>query len=122
MSHTSIAFLSSSGLFFGILIAIEIGRYLGARHLPKDLGSGQAAIGLLDGAVFALLGLLLAFTFNGATSRFDHRKDLVMQEANAIGTAYLPSAGLITERSTAGAEEFVPAISGCEAGHLSQAS
>jgi hypothetical protein len=43
----------------------------------------------VDGAVFALLGLLLAFTFSGAASRFDERRKLVVEEANAIGTAYL---------------------------------
>ena len=39
--------------------------------------------------MFALLGLLLAFTFSGAASRFEDRRHLVTMEANAIGTAYL---------------------------------
>jgi len=39
--------------------------------------------------VFALLGLLIAFTFSGAASRFDQRRHLVTEEANAIGTAWL---------------------------------
>jgi hypothetical protein len=43
----------------------------------------------MNGAVFALLGLLLAFTFSGAVSRFDHRRALTLDETNAIGTAYL---------------------------------
>src|SRR5215510_4984847 len=43
----------------------------------------------MAGAVFALLGLLIAFTFSGAASRFDARRQLVVEEANAIGTAYL---------------------------------
>ena len=43
----------------------------------------------MEGAVFALLGLLLAFTFFGAASRFDDRRRLIVEEANAIGTAYL---------------------------------
>jgi hypothetical protein len=37
----------------------------------------------------ALLGLLLAFTFSGAASRLDLRRGQIVQEANAIGTAYL---------------------------------
>jgi len=37
----------------------------------------------------ALLGLLLAFTFSGASSRFDARRHLIIEETNAIGTAYL---------------------------------
>jgi hypothetical protein len=43
----------------------------------------------MEGAVFALLGLLIAFTFSGAAARFDARRELVVEEANAIGTAYL---------------------------------
>ena len=35
------------------------------------------------------LGLLIAFTFSGATSRFEARRHLLTEEANAIGTAYL---------------------------------
>jgi hypothetical protein len=35
------------------------------------------------------MGLLIAFTFSGAASRFDTRRQLVVEEANAIGTAYL---------------------------------
>jgi hypothetical protein len=43
----------------------------------------------VGGSVFALLGLLLAFTFSGAASRFDVRRQLIVEETNAIGTAYL---------------------------------
>ena len=39
--------------------------------------------------MFALFGLLIAFTFSGAASRFQDRRDLIAEEANAIGTAYL---------------------------------
>jgi hypothetical protein len=39
--------------------------------------------------VFGLLGLILAFTFSGAAGRFDARRQLIAQEANAIGTAWL---------------------------------
>ena len=39
------------------------------------------------------MGLLMAFTFSGAASRFDHRRDLIVEEANDIGTAYLNRAG-----------------------------
>jgi hypothetical protein len=39
--------------------------------------------------VFALLGLIIAFTFSGALTRFDTRRAQIVDEANAIGTAYL---------------------------------
>ena len=46
-------------------------------------------MGVIEGAVFALLGLLLAFTFSGAATRFEGRRHLIVEEANDIGTAYL---------------------------------
>jgi hypothetical protein len=85
----SLAVLSSLGLFVGMLLAIEFGRRLGMKNLTEDQKSDRAAAGLIDGAVFGLMGLLVAFTFSGAASRLDHRRDLVISEANAIGTAYL---------------------------------
>ena len=39
--------------------------------------------------IAGILGLILAFTFTGTLSRYEHRVKLVLQEANAIGTAYL---------------------------------
>lgn len=39
--------------------------------------------------MFALLGLLIAFTFSGALSRFDSRRVTAVDEANAVGTAWL---------------------------------
>jgi hypothetical protein len=47
--------------------------------------------GYLLGSVLGLLGLLLAFTFGTALNRYENRRELVIQEANAIGTSYLPT-------------------------------
>jgi hypothetical protein len=78
------------GLFVGMLICLEAGRRLRLHRLEKDPKYSEGAgAGLVDGAVFALLGLLIAFTFSGAASRFDVRRALIVEEANAIGTAYL---------------------------------
>jgi len=52
-----------------------------------DGESGQE--GYIVSAVLGLLALLLAFTFSLAVDRFDTRRHLVLEEANAIGTAYL---------------------------------
>ena len=41
----------------------------------------------IEGAVFALIGLLVAFTISGALQRFDERRQLIVQEANAVMTA-----------------------------------
>ncbi len=53
-----------------------------ATDTAKDLGP-------IDTGIAGLLGLLLAFSFSMAESRFDARRQLVVEEANAIGTAYL---------------------------------
>src|SRR6185295_8828546 len=76
------------GVFIGILLFLSIGRWIGQRVIGSH-GSSQANISSLEGAVFALLGLLIAFTFSGALSRFDLRRAQAVDEANAIGTAYL---------------------------------
>ena len=76
------------GLFAGILVCLEVGRRLGRRLLQKDPEDARARVGAVEGG-FALLGLLLAFTFSGAASRFDWRRQLIVEETNAIGTAYL---------------------------------
>ena len=46
-------------------------------------------LGTIEGAIFALFGLLMAFTFSGAASRFNERRMLIAEEANSIETAYL---------------------------------
>jgi hypothetical protein len=97
---THFSALSVLGLFIGLLIAFGVGRYTGIRWLPAS-GSERASLGMLDGAIFGLLGLLIAFTFSGATSRFDHRKAMVVTEATAIRTAYLRLDLLSTEAQPA---------------------
>jgi hypothetical protein len=76
-------------LFVGMVICLEIGRRLGTRKLAKDPQGGMFGLGVAEGAVFGLYGLLVAFTFSGAANRFDMKKQLIAEEANAIGTAYL---------------------------------
>ena len=79
----------AAGLFIGMLCLLEVGRRVGQRRREADTEGARAGVGVIDGAVFALLGLLLAFTFSGAAARFDTRRHLIVEEANAIGTAYL---------------------------------
>lgn len=75
-------------LFIGVLLFLEIGRRIGARK-SRNVGAGSGGWGAVEGAMFALLGLLIAFTFSGAATRFDARRQLIVHEANAISTAYL---------------------------------
>jgi hypothetical protein len=76
-------------LFFGILLAMEVGRWIGIIVLAREGERDVKGAGTAETAVLALLGLLIAFTFSGAASRFEDRRHLITQEANAIGTAYL---------------------------------
>ncbi len=76
-------------LFLGMLVFLEAGRRIGNRRMASDAEGARTGTGAIEGAVFALLGLLIAFTFSGAASRFDTRRNLVVEEVNAIGTAYL---------------------------------
>ncbi|WP_219894340.1 hypothetical protein [Aquisediminimonas profunda] len=75
-------------LFLTMLLAVEAGAAL-RKRLPGSNGKGEASEGYLLSATLALLGLLIAFTFSLAVSRFDARRQLVVDEANAIGTAWL---------------------------------
>jgi len=80
---------TATALFIAILLALGAGRRLGQHVIAKTGAQPQQGIGSLEGAVFALLGLLIAFTFSGALQRFDGRRAQAVEEANAIGTAYL---------------------------------
>ena len=85
-----VALLAGAALFVGMLVFSEIGRRLGVARLARDPegGLGKGA-GTAEAGLFGLLGLLIAFTFSGAAARFEDRRHLITEEANAIGTAYL---------------------------------
>lgn len=75
-------------LFLGMVLFIELGRRLGQRMRAADPEGATVGLSAIDGAVFALFGLLIAFTFSGAASRFDDRRKLIINEANDISTAW----------------------------------
>jgi hypothetical protein len=89
MYFTLRAALVAVGLFVGLLAALELGRRWGRARAARAPDSEREGLGAVEAAVYGLLGLLVAFTFSGAASRFEGRRDLIVQEANAIGTAYL---------------------------------
>lgn len=76
-------------LFVAMLVFLELGRRIGLRRAQKDGASARTGVGVVDGTVYGLLGLLLGFVFSGAAGRFDDRRALIAQEANAISTAWL---------------------------------
>jgi len=67
---------------------LELGHRLAVRHGSRESEEQRGGLGTIEGAVFALFGLLLAFTFSGAASRFNEKRMLIAEESNAIGTAY----------------------------------
>jgi hypothetical protein len=76
-------------LFGGMLALLEVGRRLGIRRQAEESESERTNLGTIEAAVFALFGLVVAFTFSGAADRFSQKRVLIADEANAIGTAYL---------------------------------
>jgi hypothetical protein len=87
VNHALIAGISCALLFVGMVLATLLGHRLGRRYV-RTHDESVPGVGAVEAAVFALLGLLTAFTFSGAYTRFDARRQLITQEANAIGTAY----------------------------------
>ncbi len=79
--------LIAAGLFLAMLACLEAGYRLGSPH--RSDSSAHEGLGSIETAIFALLGLLLGFAFAGAMSRLDARRNVIVQEANAISTAYL---------------------------------
>lgn len=88
-------------LFLVLVGCIEVGRRLGAGHDPEEHEEARAGLGVMESAVFALFGLLLAFAFSGAAARFDVRRQQIIDEANAVGTLWLRLDLLPTERRPA---------------------
>ena len=81
-------FLVVGGLLGGGLLASEIGYWLGRVFTPKDEAFGRQ-LDVIRTATFALVAFLIAFAFSGAGERFVNRLDVIVEEANALGTAWL---------------------------------
>jgi hypothetical protein len=97
----------AAALLLGMLVMLEVGRRT-RRHRIERGKSGEPVpgAGAVEAAIFAILGLLVAFTFSSAGSRFDQRRALIIEEANDIGTAYLRLDLLPPEPRAALQEQF----------------
>jgi len=71
-----------------LAIFFELGYILGIKRLVRK-GIRDEDIGAILGGILGLLGIMFAFTFSMAASRFDARKLAILKESNAIGTTYL---------------------------------
>jgi len=83
------SFMISIVLFLLIVSFYGLGHFIMQRNIKKDPEYFNIELGSINGALLALLGLILAFSFSMASSRFDTRRQLVIEEANNIGTAIL---------------------------------
>jgi len=97
------------GTLFLFWLASVLGSWVRVR---RELGAEKDSFKTVQGAVLTLTGLLLGFTFSMAVNRYEHRRDLEIQEADAIGTLWQRSATL-TEPTRSEEQrlirEYVPA-------------
>jgi len=84
-----------------LMVAVEIGFWARKRRVKGDSDSVEKGdMALLIGGVMTLLALLLGFTYSMSGGRFEQRRQLVIEEANAIGTTYLRAKTLPEPRSS----------------------
>jgi len=88
MGPTVNTIIICGSLLFAML-AMAYGCHRYARQRTTTATSAKESVATTTGAMFALLGLLMAFSFSGAYSRFDDRRQIIVAEVNAISTAYL---------------------------------
>lgn len=86
-------FLFTIGL---TLLAFEIGFRLGLYKKKRSPNLQEAPLSSTVAATLGLFAFILAFTFSMASDRFEERRNLVLEESNAIGTTYL-RAGYLPE-------------------------
>ena len=78
------------------LLSVEAGRWLAAYRHRHETQEKEAPVGGMVGGTLGLLAFMLAFTFGLASTRFEARRQILLQEANAIGTCHL-RAGMLSE-------------------------
>ena len=84
------------GILLVVLFSVEFGYRLGKYRRSRREEEKEAPLGTMVGATLGLLAFILAFTFGLAANRFDNRRQVLLDEANAIGTTYL-RAGMLPE-------------------------
>jgi len=82
------AWLCAALMLIAVGVGTETGWYFGKRNQRRNVHLEKGVAGS-EGLVFAMLGLLLAFSFSGAATRFEDRRHLIARESNALGTAWL---------------------------------
>lgn len=93
MSENLIGTLPLWGLFIVTVmvtyLALLAGFLWGSKASSAEDTASVPPISSVVASMLALLAFILALTFNSATSRYEGRKNLLLEDANAIGTVYL---------------------------------
>jgi uncharacterized membrane protein (Fun14 family) len=76
-------------LFISMAVAMEAGYRIGLGRKGPVNEDRKTHINAIQAAILGILALLLGFTFSLSLQRFDSRSEAVVNEANAIGTAWL---------------------------------
>lgn len=74
-----------------LIISVEFGYWIGLKAKIEMTQPMKDQISTIQTAILTIFTFLLGFTFAMALSRFDNRKQMVVKESNAIGTAVLRS-------------------------------
>lgn len=91
-------------LFLSMIFTLQLGQIIGKKYPPRS------GFNITEGAVFTLMGLLVAFTFASSNQRFDLRRTMMIDEANAISTSYLRLSTLPTSDQQALKKDYLEYI------------
>ncbi|MFI4937674.1 MAG: DUF4239 domain-containing protein [Candidatus Berkiellales bacterium] len=89
MQYHIYALILTAIIFVFLFLLLLLGKKIGLKDIEQEDQRTKVGITQVEGAIFALLGLLIAFTFYGASQRYDARRQFIVNETNAISTAYL---------------------------------
>lgn len=89
MNQYVVSLLACVTLFLLMPLMAAWGHRTGRRLRSRDRLADDMSTGVVDAAILSLLGLMTAFTFSSAYSRYDSRRALIIEEVNAISTAWL---------------------------------
>ncbi len=74
-------------LLLALEIGVQLGQFIARRHAPTD--GQKSSVNFATAGMMGLLAFLLGVSLSMASDRYQQRRDSVLAEANAIGTAWL---------------------------------